>query len=170
VGLTSQQSNSRWLRREGNTKIGRAIVKLIKAIVTAAAGTLALASPAMAHHGTSTNYDYSQAFVAPAVVTQFRYRQPHPQIYFDVMDENGEATNWACEIGPNIPWLMREGWTRVRSEAALAPGIQVTVTLTPAVSGEPVCLVNKIEDGQGESVLLDFGLNRIDIVKVVEAH
>ena len=87
-----------------------------------------------------------------------------------VMDENGEVTNWACEIGPNIPWLMREGWTRVRSEAALAPGTQATVTLTPAVSGEPVCLVNKIENEQGESVLLDFGLNRINVVKVVETR
>ena len=140
------------------------------AVVTAPVALLAFASPLIAHHGTSTNYDYSQAFVAPAVVTQFRFRAPHPQAYFDVMDENGETTNWACEVGPNVPWLMREGWTRVRSETALATGTEVTVTLTPARSGQPVCLINKIEDENGESVLLDFGLNRINIVKVVEAR
>ena len=138
--------------------------------VAAAAGILAFASPVVAHHGTSTNYDYSQAFVGPAVVTAFRYRQPHPQIYFDVMEEDGSVTSWACEIGPNIPWLMREGWTRQRSEEALAPGTRVTVTITPAVSGEPVGLVNKIENAQGESVLLDFGLNRVNIVKTIKAR
>ena len=128
------------------------------------------ASATFAHHGTSLNYIWDQAFVAPAVVTEFRFRQPHPQIYFDVTDENGDVTNWACEVGPNIPWMIREGWTRQRSEAAVAPGTRVTVTITPARSGEPVGIVNKIVNEQGESLLVEFGLNRpvFKIVKVVE--
>ncbi len=130
----------------------------------------AWASVTLAHHGTSLNYVWDQAFVAPAVVTEFRFRQPHPQIYFDVTDENGDVTNWACEVGPNIPWMIREGWTRQRSEAAVAPGTRVTVTITPARSGEPVGIVNKIVNEQGESLLVEFGLNRpvFKIVKVVE--
>ena len=134
------------------------------------AAMLLLASPTYAHHGTSLNYDWEQAFVAPAVVTEFRFRQPHPQIYFDVMDEDGNVENWACEVGPNIPWMIREGWTRQRAEAAVAPGTVVTVTLTPAWSGEPVGIVNKIVNEQGESLLVEFGMTRpvFKIVKVVE--
>jgi hypothetical protein len=133
-------------------------------------GVLTLTSPAYAHHGTSLNYEWDQAFVAPAVVTEFRFRQPHPQIYFDVTDENGNVENWACEVGPNIPWMIREGWTRQRSEAAVAPGTKVTVTLTPARSGETVGIVNKIVNEQGESLLVEFGMTRstFTIVKVIE--
>ena len=139
-------------------------------VVAVAAAVLMLASPTYAHHGTSLNYDWEQAFVAPAVVTEFRFRQPHPQIYFDVTDDDGSVENWACEVGPNIPWMIREGWTRQRSEAAVAPGTVVTVTLTPAWSGEPVGIVNKIVNEQGESLLVEFGMTRstFKIVKVVE--
>jgi hypothetical protein len=139
-------------------------------VIAVTAAVLMLASPTYAHHGTSLNYDWEQAFVAPAVVTEFRFRQPHPQIYFDVTDEDGNVENWACEVGPNIPWMIREGWTRQRSEAAVAPGTVVTVTLTPAWSGEPVGIVNKIVNEQGESLLVEFGMTRptFKIVKVVE--
>ena len=140
--------------------------------IFAVAGALAGASLAYAHHGTSLNYVWDQAFVAPAVVTEFRFTQPHPQIYFDVTDENGDVTNWACEIGPNIPWMIREGWTRQRSEAAVAPGTRVTVTITPSRSGEPVGIINKIVNEQGESLLVEFGLDRpqFKIAKVIEAR
>jgi hypothetical protein len=139
-------------------------------VVAVAAAVLMLAGPTYAHHGTSLNYNWEQAFVAPAVVTEFRFRQPHPQIYFDVTDEDGNVENWACEVGPNIPWMIREGWTRQRAEAAVAPGTVVTVTLTPAWSGEPVGIVNKIVNEQGESLLVEFGMTRptFKIVKVVE--
>ncbi len=140
------------------------------AVFATAVGVLMFANSAFAHHGTSLNYVWDQAFVAPAVVTEFRFRQPHPQIYFDVTDEDGNVTNWACEVGPNVPWMIREGWTRQRSEAAVAAGTKVTVTLTPARSGEPVAIVNKIVNEQGESLLVEFGLNRpvFKIVKVIE--
>ena len=140
------------------------------AVFATTVGVLMFASSAFAHHGTSLNYVWDQAFVAPAVVTEFRFRQPHPQIYFDVTDEDGNVTNWACEVGPNVPWMIREGWTRQRSEAAVAAGTKVTVTLTPARSGEPVAIVNKIVNEQGESLLVEFGLNRpvFKIVKVIE--
>ena len=126
------------------------------------------ASVAFAHHGTSLNYVWDQAFQAPAVVTEFRFRQPHAQLYLDVKDENGDVTNWALEVGPNIPWMIREGWTRQRSETAVAPGTMVTAIITPAKSGEPVGIMNQLVNEQGESVLVEFGLDRITVAKVIE--
>ena len=44
------------------------------------------------------------------------------------------------------------------------------MTLTPARSGEPVAIVNKIVNEQGGSLLVEFGLNRpaFKIAKVIE--
>jgi hypothetical protein len=49
--------------------------------------------------------------------------------------------------------LVQDGWGRKRSEAALAAGTDVTVTLAPSRLGTPVGLINKIVNAQGESVL-----------------
>jgi len=45
------------------------------------------------------------------------------------------------------------GWGRKRSEAALAPGTEVTLTIAPSFAGTPVGLVNKITGAQGENIL-----------------
>ena len=37
-----------------------------------------------AHHGTLVSYDRDKAWTAQAVVTEFRYVNPHAQLYFDV--------------------------------------------------------------------------------------
>jgi hypothetical protein len=121
-----------------------------------AIGCLAVPS-AFGHHGTGINYDTSKAITLRAVVTEFRFAQPHPQIFLDVKDEKGNIVNWGCEIGPNVPWLIREGWTKRRSEDALRPGTPLTVTLTPARSGRPVGLINRIVNDNGETILPPFG-------------
>jgi hypothetical protein len=49
--------------------------------------------------------------------------------------------------------LQQEGWGKKRSEAALAPGTEVTITLPPSRAGTPVGLINKIVGPTGESIL-----------------
>ena len=88
-------------------------------------------------------------------------------MYFDIEDSEGNVFNWACEVGPNIPWMIREGWTRQRSEAALIPGTPVTVTISPARSGRPVGIANKIVDEHGDMILLEFGTSR-SVFRIVE--
>ena len=107
----------------------------------------------VAHHGTGVSYDQSKAFTVKATVTDFRYANPHPQIFFDVKNEKGEVVHWTGEIAPNPAQLQQDGWGRKRSEAALAPGTDVTITLAPSRLGTPVGLINKIENAAGESIL-----------------
>ena len=108
--------------------------------------------PVYAHHGTAINYDIKNRFVVEAVVTRFRYAQPHLQIFLDVKDDEGNVVNWACEYVANIPFLIREGWSRKRMNALLPVGTELTVTMSPARSGRPVGLVLKMLDKEGNLI------------------
>lgn len=117
------------------------------------AALLAWGIPLSAHHGTGVSYDNSKAYQVKATVTEFRYANPHPQLYFDVKDDKGIVTHWSGEIAPNAAQLQQDGWGRKRSEAALAPGTEVTLTIAPSRAGTPVGLINKIVSASGENIL-----------------
>jgi len=114
-----------------------------------------------AHHGTATSYDNSKTFTMQATVTEFRYANPHPRLYFDVKDDQGNVAHWSGEIAPNPAQLIQLGWGRKRSEAALAPGTVITITLSPSRVGMDahVGLVQKVVNSVGELVLGTIALN-----------
>jgi hypothetical protein len=116
---------------------------------------LALCAIMLAHHGIATSFDNAKTFTTQATVTEFRYANPHPQLYFDVRDEQGNVAHWRGEIAPNPAQLIQYGWGRKRSEAALAPGTAITITLSPSRAGMDahVGLVQKIVNSAGEVVL-----------------
>jgi len=106
-----------------------------------------------AHHGTGVSYDTSKSFVAQATVTEFHYVNPHPSIFFDVKDANGNVVHWSGEIAPNAAQLQQDGWGRKRSEAALVAGTEVSITIAPSRAGTQVGLILKIVNSKGENVL-----------------
>jgi hypothetical protein len=122
-------------------------------ILIVASWAVVLGIPVAAHHGTAVSYDQSKSFSVKATVTDFKYANPHPSIYFDVKDEKGNVVHWSGEIAPNAAQLQQEGWGKKRSEAALAPGTEVTITIAPSRAGTPVGLINKIVGPTGESIL-----------------
>ena len=107
--------------------------------------------PAFAHHGTFVSYDSSKPVTMKAVVTEFRYSNPHIQIYFDVKDDKGEVTHWSAE-GPDPAVLVQAGWGRKRTEAALPAGAEITITVAPARNGKPVGAMSNIVLANGDSV------------------
>jgi len=117
------------------------------------AALFVICAPMFAHHGTGVSYDNSKAYTVKATVTEFRYANPHPQLFFDVKDDKGNVTHWSGEIAPNRAQLVQAGWGRKRSEAALAPGTEVTLIIAPSFAGTPVGLVDKITNAQGENIL-----------------
>jgi hypothetical protein len=124
------------------------------------AALLIVSAVLFAHHGIASSYDNSKTFTTEATVTEFRYANPHPQLYFDVKDEQGNIAHWRAEIAPNPPQLIQAGWGRKRSEAALAPGTVITITLSPSrVMGAHVGLVQKIVNSRDELVLGTIALN-----------
>lgn len=112
-----------------------------------------LAAPLAAHHGTNINYDRSKQWTATAVVTEFRYVNPHVQLFFDTTDEKGTVSHWYGEMLPNPAMLLRSGWTRRRSSDVLKPGTTVVVTVAPARAGGDTVLVLRVENEQGEELL-----------------
>src|SRR5262245_46505720 len=57
--------------------------------------------PCAAHHGTLVSYDREKAWTAKAVVTEFRYVNPHAQFYFDVKGDKDHAGHWSGELLAN---------------------------------------------------------------------
>ncbi len=115
---------------------------------------LALAGgQALAHHGTSVSYDLSNPINLTGTVTEFRYTNPHPQLFFDVKDEKGNVVHWSGELYPNPAQLIQNGWGRKRSEAALAPGTEINITVAPARAGGPIGAVMKLTNAKGEVLL-----------------
>jgi hypothetical protein len=105
-----------------------------------------------AHHG-GTAYDRTKLTNFKATITEFRYINPHVQIFFDAKDEKGNVKHWNCEsINPGM--LSKQGWTK----NTLKPGDQVTLAVFPAREGAPVCLLQKLTLADGKTlnaVLLD---------------
>ena len=77
-------------------------------------------------------HDREKQWTAKATVTEFRYLNPHAQIYFDVDDAKGRVTPWSGELFPNPAQLIATGWTRKRATEALKAGTPMNITVAPA--------------------------------------
>jgi hypothetical protein len=119
-------------------------------------GLAVVTLPAIAHHGTLSTYDRDKQWTRDAVVTKFHYANPHPQLFFDFTGDKGNVEHWAAEFLPNPAALLRAGWTRVRSQEALAPGTKIKITIAPArVAGGNVGLLIKVTTMDGMEVVSD---------------
>jgi len=122
--------------------------KFLTPISAITAGLLLTVVSAHGHHGTFVSYDPDKRLTLKGTVTEFQFTNPHMQLYFDVTDENGNVTHWAAE-GPDPAVWVAGGWGRKKSQAALAPGTKITITLNPARNGKPV--------GAGTRIVLEDG-------------
>ena len=60
-----------------------------------------LSAPLFAHHGTSVTYQVDKTITISGTVTEFSFSYPHPQLYLDVKDANGNITAVHCEYFPD---------------------------------------------------------------------
>jgi hypothetical protein len=142
---------------KGNQQMKNAHCKF--AIVAGALTLLTIAIPLAAHHGTGISYDTAKRFEVKAVITEFRYSNPHPQLFFDVTDEKGNVAHWTAEMGTDIQQLQRAGWTRARSLEALKAGAVVTLLIYPSKAGGPFGLIRGAKNEKGQSIMaLDAAL------------
>ena len=130
---------------------------MLLASAAVAMGLGLLSVPVRAHHGTNISYDRSTTVTIKAVVAEFRYRSPHPALFVDVMNDQGKPTRWTIEIAPTPYTLALRGWSKRRSEEALAPGTSVSLDIYPSRAGTPVGLLQDVVNDAGVEIFGDDG-------------
>ena len=100
-------------------------------------------APVFAHHGTSVTYQTDKSITMTGIVTEFSFSYPHPQLYFDVKDADGNIQHWGSEFAPT-PLMMKQmnvGWTR----DSIKTGDTITITCNPhRVPGSTACLAKEL--------------------------
>ncbi len=94
------------------------------------AAALVLAQPAFSHHSRSMYESAENAITIEGTVTELLWANPHVYIYVDVVNENGQAENWALESG-SPHQLIEQGLPREK----LQPGAEITILVRQLRSG-----------------------------------
>lgn len=61
------------------------------------------------HHAQAPFFDQSRFVEIEGVVNRFDFRNPHPVLYIDALNESGETEQWGIQFG-NATALRRLGW------------------------------------------------------------
>jgi len=115
----------------------------IKLASLVALSLIIISAPLLAHHGTSVTYQVDKTITISGTVTEFSFSYPHPQLYLDVKDANGNIQKWGTEWGPTPAMLknLNVGWNR----ASVKPGDQVVIVCNPhKVPGATACLLKEL--------------------------
>jgi Family of unknown function (DUF6152) len=110
-----------------------------------------ISGSAFAHHG-AAGYNSNKLTTLKGTVTDFRFQNPHAQVFIDVKDASGKVQNWVLEA-VGIATLSRSGWTRT----IMKPGDAVTVTGNPAKNGSPSMRLTKVVLANGKELGLERG-------------
>jgi len=104
-----------------------------KTVLLAAAAILLAATPSIAHHAFSAEFDQAKPVKVQGEISRLEWTNPHAWLFIDSKDAAGKPVTWRFEMGaPNA--LLRAGW----SKSDIKPGTQVTVSGFLARSGGSV--------------------------------
>src|ERR1043166_7454442 len=69
------------------------------ALALLAAGALAIATPARAHHSVPVNFDSSKEITITGTLTEAKWINPHSRFRIEVKQEDGMSVEWLVEMG-----------------------------------------------------------------------
>jgi len=119
--------------------------------VAAFLGLLAVAGPALAHHG-DVAYQDKVTELKQATVTNFQWSNPHSLIEVDVKGADGKVAHWVCETA--APQALRLiGWEKT----SLQPGDVIDLYMYQAKTGAFTGRLNHVVLSDG-SILHDTQL------------
>lgn len=100
-----------------------------------------------AHHSV-VGYDRNKTITLKGVVAEWRWRNPHAFLVWDVKDENGKVVQWTGELQSPIS-MVASGLSR----DSFKPGDEVTVTGYPAQKGTPQSIIQKVVNAAGKVMI-----------------
>ena len=113
----------------------------------AVCGWLLIAASAHAHHSTAM-YDTQNPVTITGKVTRFEWTNPHAFVYLEVTDEqSGKVVEWEVEM-MSLNHLRSYGWT----SRTVKPGETITATGSPARSGAPSMIANRMKLPDGREI------------------
>jgi hypothetical protein len=114
---------------------------------TVLAGLVAAATPLLAHHSFSAEYDDKKPLTLTGTVNKIEWLNPHARFYVDVKEPDGQLVTWEFELGsPNQ--LTRRGWRRT----TLKIGDAVTVNGYPAKDGAHLANARTVTMANGQRI------------------
>ena len=103
-----------------------------------------------AHHSVA-GYDTKTEMVLQGVVVEYRWRNPHVIVVWNVTDKNGKTVEWAGEM--NSPTSMIQVGMNNQS---LKRGDQIILTVNPSLTGNPLGVIRKITTMDGKIIVDRF--------------
>lgn len=101
-------------------------------------GALIVSVPMFAHHGGAA-FESGKNLTLKGKVTEWYWANPHCLLKFDAKDATGKMAHWVAETQATAN-IIDFGWRK----NSLKPGDEVTVTVRPVKSGQPVGAIVKV--------------------------
>jgi hypothetical protein len=101
---------------------------------------LAGSGAAFAHHGSGVSYNMAKMVTMEGTVTEFRWRNPHVYVLYDVKGDDAKVTNWGAETHSPVVCENDDGWDK----NTLKPGDKITISIFPSQIATPRGLLAKI--------------------------
>jgi Family of unknown function (DUF6152) len=100
----------------------------------------------LAHHSRAGIYEpNSKMITMKGTVSEWRWRNPHVFLVWDVKDESGKVVEWVGELS-SITSMQSEGLNR----GSFKGGEEITVSVAPARSGAPQGQLLKVVMADGK--------------------
>jgi hypothetical protein len=117
----------------------------------------------LAHH--SNSYYAEDTKIMTGTVVEFKFRNPHSIVLWDVKGEDGKVVRWAGELS-SLTTLLGDGVTK----DSLKPGDEIIFAVRPAKLGTPQAAIQSMKRTDGKWVLQwstqsEVGLTREQVAK-----
>jgi hypothetical protein len=143
-------------KRTGRTRLAPTLYRLNRLLLSHPAFVLSmpvlgvalfLSGVASAHH--SRAHYGNEDVMTTGIVLEYRWRNPHVFVVWEVKDHTGKVTSWLGEMA-SVTSMIADGMTK----DSLKPGEQITVVAFPSKKpGSTEALIKKITKADGTVVV-----------------